>query len=156
MLATSAISVETMAPEELCYYLRDLIEEHVGVVTGLCAEASLILACTFCQRGLDARVCTGNYFSGPDSYLGRVEEHAYVRLNRQIFDSTREQFENLPLVDDEDAKQYKDEDWGSDALAEHPTFQDISKCLDEAYPGEDVYMKGGFLTVCSLMGIQGM
>jgi len=142
-----------MSPQELCYHLRDLLDEHIGDVKGLCADASLILACVLRARGLDASLCTGAYVMPPAELGNGDEEHAYVRLDGLIYDPTREQFEPLPLVADEGAPQYQGEGWGSEAPPEHPRPSDLTAYFWRCYPHADCYMRAGMFRICTELGL---
>jgi len=157
MPATTDITV--MTPEELCYLVHDLVDEHLYGVTGMCAQASIILACLLRERGLDARLMTGSYLSAPGSRFSSEEEHAYVVLGDIILDPTRDQFEELPLVDTVGASQYQGEDWGDDAPCERPTLEDLAAYIDAAFPAlesgafDDEYLREGFLRICRELGL---
>jgi hypothetical protein len=114
------------APDELCAQLRDLILQHKGTVREMCVDASLVLSCSLRQRGRDARLCTGNYVIEPLSYE-YLEPHAYVRCGGMVYDPTREQFEDLPLVVDRNDIHYQDEVWADFDLPEHPRFVHLAR-----------------------------
>ena len=88
----AVVSTQTQA-EEACYRLRDLFCSRLGSVDGYCIEASTILACALRKRGYKADVCRGSY-TGPDGPVF----HAHVLCDEVIYDPTREQFEDAPLV----------------------------------------------------------
>ena len=138
-----------MSPEELCYHLRDLIMEHEGSVRRECVPSAIVLTCLLRKQGLDARTCTGVYHRPNDPAYGPIDpdEHAYVRCAGQIYDPTREQYEDLPLVCGEDDPHYEDLHWRSYSPPEYPP----SDLLPAAYgsPHHSWGGKNGWFAICS-------
>ena len=146
-------STEEMSPCELCHHLRDLIAERIGDVKGMCADASLILACALRRRGLDARVCTGAYVMDGAELGDGDEEHAHVRCDGLIYDPTREQFDDLPLVSGEDSDEYQGASWGAESPPECPLPSDLAEYFYRCYPSDNCYIRGSFLRICTELGI---
>jgi len=146
---TVADPIAEMTPTELCHHLRDLIAKHQGGIGRECVSASLVLACLLRAQGFDARVSTGVYHRSPDPTYGPIEpeEHAYVRCEGSIYDATREQFDNLPLVSREDDPRYEDLCWFSYTPPECPT----PKFLAATYgsPHHSWGGRNGWFAICS-------
>jgi hypothetical protein len=120
-------SPATAAQEEVaswyCTRVRDLFFSYLGGVTGYCVEASTILVVALRRAGLDAHLVKGAYARTDGPCF-----HAHVSFGGQIYDPTREQFEDKPLVSCSSDPSYQD-DPDRPRRVVYPHIDDVDEML---------------------------